>query len=65
MPYLPGAATASEALTLLAEGYTLQKFFPAEYNGGVKALKALSEPLPELRLLSHRRDQRVDRQSIS
>ena len=49
LPYLPGAATASEMLTLLEQGYCLQKFFPAELLGGVPMLKAISAPLPELR----------------
>ena len=34
LPVLPGAATASEVLSLLERGYTVQKFFPAEANGG-------------------------------
>ncbi len=49
MPYLPGAATASECLNLLDHGYNLQKFFPAELAGGVAAIQALSGPLPEVR----------------
>src|SRR3546814_8970459 len=32
VPLLPGAATASEAMTLLEQGYAVQKFFPAESN---------------------------------
>lgn len=46
---LPGAATASEVMTLLELGYTVQKFFPAEQAGGVAYLKALSSPLPQVR----------------
>ncbi|MCL4148593.1 UNVERIFIED_CONTAM: hypothetical protein GTU68_028571 [Idotea baltica] len=49
LPYIPGAATASECLKLLERGYTLQKFFPAESNGGVGALKSIAAPLPEVR----------------
>jgi len=30
LPMLPGAATASEAMRLLARGYDVLKFFPAE-----------------------------------
>jgi len=45
VPLLPGAATASEAMTLLEQGYAVQKFFPAEPAGGVAYLKALSQPL--------------------
>ncbi|KAG1715515.1 KHG/KDPG aldolase [Nymphon striatum] len=40
MPLLPGVATSSEAMRLLERGYTVQKFFPAEANGGVPALKS-------------------------
>ncbi len=49
LPYLPGAASASEVLQLLEAGYRLQKFFPAEQLGGLAMLKALSAPLPETR----------------
>ncbi len=46
LPYIPGAATASENLFLLEHGYRLQKFFPAQLSGGLKMIKALSAPLP-------------------
>ena len=49
LPYLPGAATASEVIGLLEKGYRLQKFFPAESLGGVKTLQAIAAPLPEAR----------------
>ncbi len=49
VPYLPGAATASEMLALLEEGITHQKFFPAEASGGVPALKAFASPLAEVK----------------
>lgn len=49
LPLLPGAATASEAMALLERGYTMQKFFPAEANGGAKALKAIGAPIPQVR----------------
>ena len=49
LPTLPGAATATEAMTLLERGYTVQKFFPAEANGGAPALKAIGAPLPQIR----------------
>jgi 2-dehydro-3-deoxyphosphogluconate aldolase / (4S)-4-hydroxy-2-oxoglutarate aldolase len=48
-PYLPGALTSSEVMTLLERGYSCMKFFPAEAAGGVAYLKALAEPLPEAR----------------
>ncbi|MCF6443564.1 bifunctional 4-hydroxy-2-oxoglutarate aldolase/2-dehydro-3-deoxy-phosphogluconate aldolase [Nereida sp. MMG025] len=49
LPLLPGAATASEAMALLEKGFTVQKFFPAEANGGAKALKAIGAPIPQVR----------------
>ena len=48
LPLLPGAATASEAMRLLARGYDMLKFFPAEAAGGAPALKALGAPLPQI-----------------
>jgi 2-dehydro-3-deoxyphosphogluconate aldolase/(4S)-4-hydroxy-2-oxoglutarate aldolase len=49
LPLLPGAATPSEAMALLERGYSVQKFFPAEGNGGVPVLKAWGAPLPQVR----------------
>jgi 2-dehydro-3-deoxyphosphogluconate aldolase/(4S)-4-hydroxy-2-oxoglutarate aldolase len=49
LPFLPGAATASEAMALLEQGYALQKFFPAAAIGGAKAVAALAQPLPMIR----------------
>ena len=48
VPFLPGVATASEAMALADMGYVYQKFFPAEQAGGAAALKALSAPLPDI-----------------
>lgn len=48
LPMLPGAATASEAMALLARGYDVVKFFPAEASGGVPALKGIGGPLPQI-----------------
>ncbi|MEL6509360.1 MAG: bifunctional 4-hydroxy-2-oxoglutarate aldolase/2-dehydro-3-deoxy-phosphogluconate aldolase [Pseudomonadota bacterium] len=48
LPLLPGTATASEAMTLLERGYSVQKFFPAEANGGAAALKAIGAPIPQV-----------------
>ena len=49
LPLLPGAATSSEVMRLLARGYTVQKFFPAEANGGVPALKAIGAPISQVK----------------
>lgn len=46
-PLLPGAATASESMALLEEGYAFQKFFPAEPAGGAAYLSSLYSPLPQ------------------
>jgi len=48
LPLLPGAATPSEAMTLLEAGYDHQKFFPAEAAGGVPMLSALTSPLSQI-----------------
>ncbi|SFS08501.1 bifunctional 4-hydroxy-2-oxoglutarate aldolase/2-dehydro-3-deoxy-phosphogluconate aldolase [Yoonia litorea] len=49
LPLLPGAATSSEAMRLLERGYRVQKFFPAEANGGAAALKAIGAPIPQVK----------------
>ena len=48
LPLLPGAATATEAMSLLEQGFTFQKFFPAEAAGGASTLGALAGPLPQI-----------------
>jgi len=48
LPLLAGAATATEAMRLLARGYDMLKFFPAEASGGAPALKAIGAPLPQV-----------------
>lgn len=48
LPTLPGAATPTEVLALYERGYRVQKFFPAEVNGGVPALKAIGAPIPQV-----------------
>ena len=44
IPILPGVATASEIEQALELGLDVVKFFPAEVNGGLPAIKALSAP---------------------
>ena len=48
LPLLPGAATATEAMSLLEQGFIFQKFFPAEAAGGAPTLGALAAPLPQI-----------------
>ena len=49
VPFLPGCATASEAMRLAEEGFRFLKFFPAEAAGGLNYLKSLAAPLADLR----------------
>ncbi|RRH73815.1 bifunctional 4-hydroxy-2-oxoglutarate aldolase/2-dehydro-3-deoxy-phosphogluconate aldolase [Falsigemmobacter faecalis] len=49
LPLLPGAATASEVMALMAAGFRFAKFFPAAQIGGAPALKSLGGPLPQMR----------------
>ena len=44
LPFVPGVATPSDIEAGLALGCKLLKFFPAESNGGVAMLEALSAP---------------------
>ena len=50
LPFAPGIATASELMQALAHGFDLVKFFPAEPSGGIKALRALAGPFPNIRV---------------
>lgn len=49
IPCLPGAATASEMVTLMELGFRELKFFPAEAAGGIDYLKSVAGPLGDLR----------------
>jgi 2-dehydro-3-deoxyphosphogluconate aldolase / (4S)-4-hydroxy-2-oxoglutarate aldolase len=49
VPFLPGCATASEAMALRDLGFRALKLFPAEAVGGTKLLASLAGPLPDLR----------------
>jgi 2-dehydro-3-deoxyphosphogluconate aldolase/(4S)-4-hydroxy-2-oxoglutarate aldolase len=51
IPFIPGATTPSEILELLEQGFTLQKFFPAELAGGLAMLRALASPVPEAQFM--------------
>jgi 2-dehydro-3-deoxyphosphogluconate aldolase / (4S)-4-hydroxy-2-oxoglutarate aldolase len=48
LPLLGGIATVTEAMEMLERGYDVAKFFPAEANGGAKALRAFAGPLPQM-----------------
>ncbi|NPC44058.1 bifunctional 4-hydroxy-2-oxoglutarate aldolase/2-dehydro-3-deoxy-phosphogluconate aldolase [Nocardioides sp. zg-1230] len=49
VPFLPGTATVSEAMTVLEAGFSEMKFFPAEASGGATYLRSLASPLPAAR----------------
>jgi 2-dehydro-3-deoxyphosphogluconate aldolase/(4S)-4-hydroxy-2-oxoglutarate aldolase len=46
---LPGVATPSEAMVLLARGVSHMKFFPAQAAGGIAMLKSIAGPLPHIK----------------
>ena len=48
IPYYPGGVTPTEIMAALELGITTVKFFPANVYGGLKALKALSAPFPQV-----------------
>ena len=48
IPLIPGISTVSELMAGMALGYTHFKFFPAEAAGGVKMLKAIAGPFPQI-----------------
>lgn len=51
VPILTEVATASEIEQALDLGLTVVKFFPAEVNGGLKAIKALAAPYTMMRFM--------------
>src|SRR5262249_24409480 len=48
LPWLLGAATASEVQALRERGHAILKFFPAEPMGGAATLKALHPVFPDV-----------------
>ena len=51
IPYYPGCVTPTEIMAALELGITTVKFFPANVYGGLKALKALSGPFPQVKFI--------------
>ncbi len=49
IPLIPGISTVSELMTGMSYGLDNFKFFPAEANGGVSALKAIAGPFSHIR----------------
>lgn len=51
VPYYPGCVTPTEIMAALDLGLTVLKFFPANIYGGLKAMKALSAPFPQVKFI--------------
>ncbi|MBA0166359.1 MULTISPECIES: bifunctional 4-hydroxy-2-oxoglutarate aldolase/2-dehydro-3-deoxy-phosphogluconate aldolase [Pectobacterium] len=49
IPLIPGISTVSELMLGMDYGLREFKFFPAEANGGVKALQAIAGPFAQIR----------------
>ena len=49
--YYPGCVTPTEIMQALDLGITTVKFFPANVYGGLKALKALTGPFPQVKFI--------------
>ncbi len=48
LPFMPGVSTVSEAMSAADHGFRFLKLFPAEAVGGIKLLKSVYAPLPDL-----------------
>ena len=51
IPYFPGTVTPTEIMKAIELGLSVVKFFPANVYGGLKAIKALSGPFPQLKFI--------------
>ncbi len=51
VPYFPGCVTPTEIMEAISLGIDVIKFFPANVYGGLKALKALSGPFPQIKFI--------------
>ncbi len=51
VPYYPGCVTPTEIMQALELGITVIKFFPSHIYGGLKAMKALSGPFPQVKFI--------------
>ena len=49
--YYPGCVTPTEIMQAIELGIEVVKFFPANVYGGLKALKALSAPFPQIKFI--------------
>lgn len=48
IPLIPGISSTSDLMKGKDAGYTHMKFFPAEASGGIKAIKSISGPFPDV-----------------
>ncbi len=51
IPYIPGVNSPSQIELAMEHGLDVFKFFPAEAMGGIKMLKSLAGPYPELKFI--------------
>ena len=51
VPYYPGCVTPTEIMQAIDLGITIVKFFPANVYGGLKAMKALAGPFPQIKFI--------------
>ena len=51
VPYYPGCVTPTEIMKALDLGLTVIKFFPSNIYGGLKAMKALAAPFPQIKFI--------------
>lgn len=49
--YFPGCVTPTEIMKALQLGLKIIKFFPSNVYGGLKAMKALSSPFPQVKFI--------------
>ena len=53
IPVVPGAATPTELLSLMARGFRVCKLFPSNAVGGLAMVKGLAGPFPDLKLCAN------------
>lgn len=51
IPYFPGCVTPTEIMMAINAGIKIIKFFPANVYGGLKAMKALAGPFPQIKFI--------------
>ena len=51
IPILPGVCTPTELMMVVKHGLPVAKFFPAAQFGGLKTIKALAAPFPQMRFM--------------